>query len=105
MNASPTTCTCTDERHALRVQSGRLVMRCTACGTDTDMGPASYEPIIDAADQPEVRSAVKATAVLGLLMAGVVCLHCDPSPALWAGCALIAAGTALALAMLWRRDA
>lgn len=104
MNASPANCTCSDERHTMRVSSGRLVMRCSSCGTETDIGPASYGPILDAAERPEVRAAVKATAVLGLLMAGVVCLHCEPSPALWIGCALIAAGTALALVMLVRGE-
>ena len=89
----------------MRVQSGRLVMCCSACGTQTDLGPTAYEPVLDAADKPAVRATVKATAVLGLLMAGVVCLHCEPSPALWAGCALIAAGTGLALVMLARGDA
>lgn len=105
LTASPTHCTCSDERHTLRVQSGRLVMRCAACGTEIDMGPAAYEPILDAADKPAVRSAVAATAILGLLMAGVVLLHCEPSLALWSGCAFLAAGTALALVMLVRGDA
>jgi len=104
LNANPANCVCSDESHRILVNSGRLVMRCAACGTETDMGPATYEPILDAAEKPEVRAAVKATAVLGLLMAGVICLHCEPSAALWIGCGLIAAGTALALVMLVRGE-
>lgn len=100
-----TPCHCEDHRHIIARVGDRITMRCAACGTEIDMGPAAYEPILDAADKPAVRSAVAATAILGLLMAGVVLLHCEPSLALWSGCAFLAAGTALALVMLVRGDA
>ena len=99
-----TTCDCEDQRHTLARVGDRIAMRCMGCGTLHDIEPATYEPILDAADKPAVRRAVAVIAILGLLMAGVICLHCDPSPALWAGCGLVGAGTALAVALLVRGE-